>query len=114
VAHAIGCIGSSTEMRSKAKPKMTPEQREANRKLVPPLRNQNRKVCFVRISRDGESPKVRAVRLGHAHHVSQALIFAQVDMVRNEKGNVISVTVKKNAPKVTRAKVIRRPAAIGS
>lgn len=90
---------------------MTPEQRAKNEKLIPrKVRNQNRKVCFVKISRDGEAPKVKAVRLGHAHHVSQALIFAQVDMVRNEKGNVISVTVKKNAPKVSRPAIVRRPA----
>lgn len=92
MAHAIGCIGSSMDGRSKVRPEMTKVQRERNKLLVPrKTRNQTRAIGFITISRDGEKPKVKAIRAGHATHYKLAYMFAEVAIVKDEKGNPVTV-----------------------
>jgi len=69
---------------------MTKEQRAKNRKLVP-RRNQDRKIAFVEIKRDGERPKVKAIRAGHAHHYQQAFWWADVSLVKDADGKVVTI-----------------------
>jgi hypothetical protein len=109
MAHAIGCIGSSVDLRTKAKPTMSREQRVKNNALVPRrVRNQTRKVAFVAIKRDGEPTKVRAILHGHAHHYQAAYLFAEVDVVKHE-GKPLVIPASK-LTKEARRKVVRRPA----
>lgn len=78
MAHAIGCIGTSTDLRTKTR--MTREQRERNTRLVPrKVRNQTRAIAFVEIMRPGEmKPKVKAIRDGHLTHYRNAYFWAEV------------------------------------
>ena len=92
MAHAIGCIGSSQDGRSKVRPTMTKQVRERNKRLVPrKVRNQTRDIGFILVSRDGEAPKVRAIRAGHARHYQQALTFAQVEIVKDGEGKPLTL-----------------------
>jgi len=93
MSYAIGCIGTSVDLRSHAKvQKMTREQRARNTKLVPrKVRNQSRDIGFLLISRDGEAPKVRAIRAGHARHYQQALVFAKVELMKDSEGKPLTV-----------------------
>jgi hypothetical protein len=77
--------------RSKRSP-MTKAQRQRNQKLVPrKVRNQTRDIGFILISRDGERPKVKAIRAGHAHHYKLALMFAEVAIVKDEDGKPVTL-----------------------
>lgn len=92
VAHAIGCIGSSQDGRTKTRPAMTKEQRKRNTSLVPrKVRNQTRAIGFILVSRDGEKPKVRAIRAGHGRHYQQALMFAEVEIMKDSEGKPLTV-----------------------
>lgn len=92
MAHAIGCIGSSIDGRTKVRPAMTKEQRKRNNSLVPrKVRNQTRAIGFILVSRDGEKPKVRAIRAGHGHHYKTALMFASVEIMKDSEGKPLTI-----------------------
>ena len=92
MAHAIGCIGSSQDGRSKVRPAMSKEQRAKNSALVPRrTRNQTRAIGFITISRDGEKPKVKAIRAGHGHHYKAAYMFAEVAIVKDADGKPLTI-----------------------
>jgi len=78
--------------RSKVRPTMTKAVRERNKRLVPrKVRNQTRDVGFILVSRDGEAPKVRAIRAGHGHHYKSALVFAQVEIMKDGDGKPLTI-----------------------
>ncbi len=91
MAHAIGCIGSSMDLRTKRREPMTRAQREHNNRLVPRRRNQTRDIGFILVSREGDKPKVRAIRAGHGHHYKAALMFAQVEIMKDSDGKPLTV-----------------------
>jgi len=92
MAHAIGCIGSSQDGRTRVRPEMTKAQRTRNQNLVPrKARNQTRDIGFILVSRDGEKPKVRAIRAGHGHHYKAALMFAAVEIMKDSEGKPLTV-----------------------
>lgn len=92
MAHAIGCIGSSMDGRTKKREPMTKAQRERNKSLVPRrTRNQTRDIGFILISREGEKPKVKAIRAGHGHHYKAALMFAEVEIMKDAEGKPLTV-----------------------
>ena len=89
MAHAIGCIGSSVDQRSKPKA-MTAAQRASNNKLIPrKLRNQARQIAFVEISHEGQKPTVRAIRNGQLGHYESAFYFGKVRYLTNPDGTRI-------------------------
>lgn len=91
MSYAIGCIGTSADLRTRQpKQKMTRAVRARNSKLVP-KRNQTRDIGFILISRDGEAPKVRAIRAGHSHHYITALVFAKVEVAKDADGKPLIV-----------------------
>lgn len=92
MAHAIGCIGSSQDGRTKVRPAMTKAQRAKNSALVPRrTRNQTRAIGFITICREGEKPKVKAIRAGQAHHYKTAYIFAEVAIVKGDDGKPLTI-----------------------
>lgn len=109
MAHAIGCIGSGMDLRTKPRAPMTDAQRERNNRLVPrKVRNQTRKIGFVLIKREDGTAKVRAVRAGHAHHVQAAYLFADVEIVKREDGKPLVVKASE-LNKTTARRIVRRP-----
>lgn len=96
MAHAIGALGSSMDLRTKAKPRMTPEQRARNNALVPrKVRNQTRGIAFAEISRVGERPKYVAIRNGHLRHYQNAYFWATVEYVEKDGKRVVIPRPKK-------------------
>jgi len=92
VAHAIGCIGSGMDLRTKKREPMTKAQRARNNSLVPrKVRNQTRAIGFILVSRDGDKPKVKAIRAGHGHHYQVALMFAKVEIMKDKDGKPLTV-----------------------
>lgn len=84
MAHAIGCIGTSANLRTVQR-KMTRAERARNQKLVPAKRrNQTRAVAFIEVIRNGEASKIKAIRDGHLSHYQAAYYFA--DEVRYVTG----------------------------
>jgi hypothetical protein len=82
MAYAIGCIGTSTEQRTKVRT-MTKEQRAKNNSLIPKLRNQSRDIAFIEITsgdlgdgKSGHLTKVRAVKNGQLGHYASAGTYA--------------------------------------
>lgn len=92
MAHAIGCIGSSVDQRSKPKA-MTKEIRARNMKLVPrKMRNQARAISFIEIAHeDGCRPKVRAIKNGQLGHYESAFYFGKVRYLTNPDGTRIVI-----------------------
>jgi hypothetical protein len=95
MAYAIGCIGTSTEQRTKVRT-MTKEQRAKNNSLIPKLRNQSRDIAFIEITsgdlgdgKSGHLTKVRAVKNGQLGHYASAFYFGRVRYLTNAEGTRI-------------------------
>lgn len=93
MAHAIGCIGTSVSLSTKAKPRMTKEQRAKNMRLVPKVRNQTRGIAFAEISHQGDKPKIVAIRNGHLRHYQNAYFWGEVKYVE-QNGKRVVITRK--------------------
>ncbi len=96
MSYAIGCIGTSVDLRTKAKPAMSRAQRAKNTKLVPrKVRNQTRAISFIEIKHeDGCSPKVRAIKNGQLGHYASAFYFGKVRHLTNPDGTRIVIKHK--------------------